>query len=350
MADDWDEIGPLNQKVHAFRARFMEYELITSIKEDLRMLVERDNTASEGGVMTLIGRSGSGKTQLIEDFMRGYPRIRHAIRHADGRVADRVTVVVVPVPDTGVKTLGEALYEELTQAEAPKERRFDIQKSIYHYTSEMQTKLVIFEESHEATADETNKTVKAVARLFKQFSNKATFSVLIVGTDEARRLVEVNSELKRRNLGSHNLLPFAWDDPESRRVFLRLLGRWDKLLQDVFQPSGLNDPALAAKIYRSSGGLVGLAAILVERAALTAVRDKVRKGTSCIMEAHLHSAHKLLDRGEPNPFSREPAQEGVPGIQGIDREAGTVGNADEEPRAATGRGARRAGRDRNFRP
>lgn len=40
--DDWDEISALNQKVHAFRAKFMEYPLLTDIKEDLRMLVERD--------------------------------------------------------------------------------------------------------------------------------------------------------------------------------------------------------------------------------------------------------------------------------------------------------------------
>lgn len=300
--------------------------------------------------MTLIGFPGSGKTQLIEDFMRDYPRECHAIRHADGRVADRATVIVVPVPDTGIKTLGEAIYQEFAGVAPPAERRFDIQQAICHYAVEMETKLVIFEESHEAAADESNRTVKAVARLFKQFSNKATFSVLIVGTDEAKRLIEVNRELKRRLLGSHHLKPLDWDDPEGRRFFVRLLKSWDSLLREVFEPSGLGGPVLAPEIYRSSGGIIGSAAVLVERAALTAVRDKVRKGTPTISEVHLHDAHLRLDRGEPNPFSKEPVRDRDGVDDAAQGEADAAPDAEQEAPAPARRGARRAGRDRLFRP
>lgn len=356
MTDGRDAIREMNRKVHAFRAQFLDYPLLKEIREDLHMLVERDNTAAEGGVMTLIGVSGSGKTKFIEDFMRE----RHAIRHADGRIADRTTVILVAVPDTGVKTLAEAIYAELTGVEAPADRRVDIQKAIYHYAEQMETRLVIFEEAHEASVDETNKTVKAVARLFKQFSNAAKFSVLIVGTEEADRLVRANKELGRRVLARHELRPLDWDRPDSRKLLLLLLRSWDKLLGDVLEPCGLGTEELAAKIHRSSGGIIGLAAILVERAALLAVRDKVdgkMRGTGedatpivGIDERHLHDAHRSVGRSEPNPFD-----DGLPrlapgpgGSEAAARQATVEPEADLPAPARTS--SRRAARDRVFRP
>ncbi len=360
MTDGRDEIRGMNRKVHAFRAQFLDYPLLKDIREDLHMLVERDNTAAEGGVMTLIGVSGSGKTKFIEDFMREYPRERHAIRHPDGRIADRATVILVAVPDTGVKTLAEAIYTELTGAEPPADRRVDIQKAIYHYAREMETRLVIFEEAHEASVDETNKTVKAVARLFKQFSNAATFSVLIVGTEEADRLVRASKELGRRVLARHRLSPLDWDRPDSRKLLLRLLRSWDKLLGEVFEPCGLGTEGLAAKIHRSSGGIIGLAAILVERAALLAVRDMVggrTRGTGedarpvvGIEERHLHEAHWSVGRNGPNPFDHgSPDAAAGPGRP--DASAGQASDAPgAEVPAPAPRGSRRAARDRVFRP
>lgn len=360
MTDDRDEIREMNRKVHAFRAQFLDYPLLKDIREDFHMLVERDNTAAEGGVMTLIGVSGSGKTKFIEDFMREYPRERHAIRHADGRIADRATVILVAVPDTGVKTLAEAIYAELTGAEAPADRRVDIQKAIYHYAEEMETKLIIFEEAHEASVDETNKTVKAVSRLFKQFSNAAKFSVLIVGTEEADRLVRANKELGRRVLARHELEPLDWDKVESRKLLLLLLRSWDKLLEDVLVPCGLGTEEFAAKIHLSSGGIIGLAAILVERAALLAVRDKVggrMRGTGedarpvlGIDERHLHEAHRSVGRSEPNPFDG-----GSPNVAPGQGRPGTVawkvsGGPGAEPPAPLRTSSRRAAKDRVFRP
>lgn len=360
MTDGRERIREMNGKVHAFRAQFLDYPLLKDIREDLHMLVERDNTAAEGGVMTLIGVSGSGKTKFIEDFMREYPRERHTIRHPDGRIADRATVILVAVPDTGVKTLAEAIYTELTGAEPPADRRVDIQKAIYHYAEQMETRLVIFEEAHEASVDETNKTVKAVARLFKQFSNAATFSVLIVGTEEADRLVRANKELGRRVLARHELGPLDWDKPDSRKLLLRLLRSWDKLLEDVLEPCGLGTEELAAKIHRSSGGIIGLAAILVERAALLAVRDKVAdrtRGTGAdarpvlgIDERHLHDAHRLVGRGGANPFD-----DGSPKVASSSERPnvaarGGIVEPETDLASPARKGGRRAARDRMFRP
>ncbi len=331
-----EQIAKLNAIVHGFRAEFIDRPELETIRTDIRMLVTRDNAASEGGVMTLLGVPGSGKTQFIQDFITEYPRERHAII-SDGKRNDRVPVIVVAVSDTGIKGLSKSIYEALAQAEPPSESRFNIQKAIYHYAEEMDTRLMIFEEAHDADSDKTGLMVAAVARLFKQLSNKAKFSVLIVGTLSARRLVESNKELKRRNLGFHVLHPISWDDPSSRTFFIKLLNTWDKLLTPAVGPSGLGG-ALAVKVARSSGGVIGLAALLIERAGITAVIDKVRHGGTCITEGHLYKAHDLLGFDGENPFERPDDASRQPVSP---PEAGAV---------PVRRGRRQAARDRPFRP
>jgi hypothetical protein len=186
----------------------------------------------------------------------------------------------------------------------------------------METKLIIFEESHDADSDRTGATVAAVARLFKQFSNKAMFSVLIVGTLRAKSLVTSNPELKRRNLAFHTLHPISWDDPASRQFFIRMLNTWDKLL--------------APKISRSSRGVIGLASVLIERAGIMAVIDKVRHGGTRITESHLHDAHDMLGLDGENPFEKPGSAE---------RTAAPAPDAIPWPP-----GGRKAARDRMFRP
>ncbi len=332
-----EQIAKLNAVVHAFRAEFIDRPELEPIRDDLRMLITRDNTVSEGGVLTLLGVSGSGKTQFIQDFIADYPRERHAIVK-DGKRNDRVTVVVVAVTDTGIKDLSKEIYLALAQAEPPVESRADILKAVYHYADQMETKLIIFEEAHDASADRTGLMVAAVARLFKQIANRATFSILIVGTPDAGALVSSNKELKRRNFGFHTLHPISWDDPPSRRFLIKLLNTWDKLLAPALGLSGLGGQ-LAVKIVKSSGGIIGLAALLVERAGITAVVDKVRRGGTCITETHFFTAHNLLLFETDNPFVPAPGTP-LPPVP-----------PEPKPVKPTGRkGGRQAARDKDFRP
>lgn len=287
-----------------FRAQYVEYDALREIKEDLRMLVNRDNRAAEGSVMTLLGVPGSGKTQFINSFVAEYPREKHAIVYPgpEGRKADRAPVVIVDMPDAGVKSVLQATYEAITESELKDARRYDLESAIGHYAEEQQTKLIIFEEGHEASVDETSKTLKAVARLLRRLSNKAIFSVLIVGTEAAADVVKPNKELHRRNLGFHTIKPMDWNSPADRSFFVKLLRTWDKLLQEGFAPSGLGEPETAAKIAAASQGVIGLAAQLLERAGTLAARDVVAKRADHITEAHFRAAHNLLAMSTPNPF------------------------------------------------
>ena len=153
--------------------------------------------------------------------------------------------------------------------------------------------------------------------MLKRLANKATLSVLLVGTEDVRPLVEKNRELHRRGLGFHRIKPFSWNDDADRDVFIRLLNTWDSKLQKGFKKSGLGQVGMAAKIFRSSDGIIGWAAVLVERAGTLAARDVVSGKVDHITEAHLNAAHDLLEVPARNPFrAREPAEAATAGGEG----------------------------------
>ena len=339
MQSNQDKLDRLYAISSAFRAQYVEYDQLRNIREDLRMLVNRDNRASEGAVMTLMGVPGSGKTHFINSFVADYPRQKHAIvrETPEGIVkSDRATVVLVEMPDTGVKSVVQAIYEGVTQSQLKDARRYDIEDAIAHYAEEQETKLIILEEAHDAGVDNTSKTLKAVARLLRRMANKALFSILIVGTEEAAQLVESNRELHRRHLGFHTIQPSDWNNPADRAFFTKLLRTWDNFLQEGFAPSGLGQPEIAAKIAAASGGVIGTAAVLLERAGTFAARDVVAGRSDHITEAHFWAAYDGRKRAGDNPFAKPGSRQTVEGTE-----------APKTP--AVKLSTRRAAPDRNFR-
>ena len=132
------ELDRLYATCQGFRADYVDFERLGDIKEDLRMLVNRDNSGSEEGVMTLLGASGSGKTHFINSFVADHPREPLAIRYPDGKKADRATVVVVDMPDSGVNPVTRATYAALAGVQPPADKRYDVETAIGHFAEEQQ--------------------------------------------------------------------------------------------------------------------------------------------------------------------------------------------------------------------
>lgn len=334
--------------VESIRSIFVEYDRITELKQEFADLVTRDNAASEGGIILLTGAPGSGKTQLITDFIRNYPAQPRAIVKPNGDVADRAPVVSFEVSDLGLKAMTEDMFAKLSGLDASAERRKDIEQDIVHYAREMETRLFIFEEVHSATQDRQPKTLAAYARFFKRMSNKSMFSLLLVGTEDAKQVVAASPELERRVLATLEVSGFDWNDVSEREDFLEILDGIDERLATVFgRKSGLAEPNVAVRIHRAAeGGTIGLAARLIERAAILVLRELEAPGDHSVTPAHLARAYESqrLTKGGFNPFTSD--------MEAVPQAAATA-----KGRSATGRGGgtrrgggRAAARDRNFRP
>ena len=293
-------------QVETIRALYVEHDRITPIKDEIRRLYHRDNKASEGGCMLLTGPSGSGKTKLIEDFISDFPRIPHGRVDAQGNVADDAPVVCATVPDTSLKTLTERLFHAFSGTTAnSRRRRFDLQEAIVFHAKEMNTRLLILEEAHQAIDRKRDVVAHDVAVFLKDLSNKAQFSLLIVGTDKAKRLITANAELERRVISAQELKPFSWDAQDDRDIFIGLLMEFDeRLAKPLGMLSNLDDKETALRIHVATGGLVGQLARLLENAGVIAIRE----GGGCVKQRltleHLARAFEktAIDKEAANPF------------------------------------------------
>jgi hypothetical protein len=255
--------------------------------------------------MAVFGPTGSGKTKLIHDYTSGFVREKKAIRKDNGDYADRLPVLSVSVRDTTLKSITETLYTALMEEPAPDARRYDLEDSIAGLARDMEVKLVIFDEAHQSIDQRTDSVAKELARFFKDLSNRGIFSMAIVGTEAACRMIKSSPELERRTLVTRWLRPFDWDDRESRSTFLTLLAEFDKELKQVFgKLCGLTNPELAVPIHLASEALIGKLAKLVENAGNEASYDIVDGKADCITVEHFARAFELgaLDTGRTNPF------------------------------------------------
>ncbi len=333
-------------QVEALRSVYVEHERITAIKDDIRRLLARDNKASEGGCMLLTGPSGSGKTKLIEDFISDYPRIRHGRADADGNLADDAPVICATVPDTSLKTLTERLFHIFSGIPAKsRSRRFDLQEAIAYHAKEMNTRLLILEEAHQAIDRKRDTVAHDVAVFLKDLSNKAQFSLLIVGTGKAKRLIAANDELERRVVCVSELSPFRWDERDDRETFLGLLDVFDDwLAKPLGRNSGLCEGETALRIYVATGGLLGRLARLLENAGILAVREQAKGSKDAITLECLARAFEktALHKTQANPFL-------VPDPLGLMTRPDELTVPTEESRPRKRR-TRRANADDHFRP
>lgn len=308
MKNDFDQarLKALIAGVGAIRQHYIEHDRLLEVKEELATLLDRDNRGSEGGCLPLIGQSGSGKTKLITDFVSEHPRRKHVLVTERGEKADHAPVVLVSVPDAGLKPLMERLYTAVSgMPPSDSRRRFDLREETVRLTEEMQTSVVIFEETHQAFGKKAE-LVEQVSTFFKDLLNDAPFSIVLAGTEEVLRLFKASKELDRRKLDVLTLDPFPWNDPgaAARPEFLDILAEFDDQLAAVLgSRSGLDSPAMALRLHIATGGLIGLLAVLLERAGTFAARELVCGGEPRITVEHLKRAFARRNtEGRPNPF------------------------------------------------
>lgn len=354
MKNDFDKarLKALIAGVGAIREHYIEHDRLLEVKEELATLLDRDNRGSEGGCLALIGQAGSGKTKLITDFVAEHPRRKHALVTDRGEKADYAPVILVSVPDAGRKPLMERLYAAVSgMPPSDSRRRFDLREETVRLAKEMQTSIIIFEETHQAFGKKAE-LVEQMATFFKDLLNEATFSVVLAGTDEVLRLFKASKELERRNLDILTLDPFPWNDrgEAARAEFLDILADFDEQLAAVLgSRSGLDSPAMALRLHVATGGLIGLLAVLLERAGTFAARELVRGGEPRITMKHLARAFDRRNTERmPNPFATA-ADEAVRAIAQRPPAADAAAIPPAAVAGARGR-RRRANPDAMFRP
>lgn len=286
----------LHARVVQVREIFLANDRVALIQADMDLLLERDNTGSEGGVLTLIGEPRSGKSKILIDYARRHPKIPFGMQGPNGHVADLMRVVRVKVPNNNVKTFTEetlAALSNLTREEldGAGTRRYNLQGSIFSVAKSIGLKLLLLEETHQGDGFKKGSS-EDLAKTLKDFTNEMNASLVISGTLIARKLLECNSELEGRVLFEHELTPLSWSDLRERAMFAEMVHEIDRhLCEQVFgRLSGLADGQVLKSLMEAASGYIGHAATLIEVAGYAAVDELLAGKADCLRYDHLATA------------------------------------------------------------
>jgi hypothetical protein len=298
--------------VTSIRSLYTRYARLDRIMKVISRLVIRPAASSEGAVFALVGETRAGKSQLLRMLQLEYPRIPNGVTKPNGDFAHHIPFAIVKLPSANLKAITARVFHALVGKQAakvlgPRYTQQDAQTEITRVANECCLKLLVLDEAHQSIDRKTDKVAGDVAVFIKELANSAKYSILVVGTENASKLLDAEDELESRIHKVLRLRAF-----ERRQTDLDV---WFKILRDVDahlekrvfgRLSKLDSPDMAEALMTAANGLIGNMATLVENAGHEAVDEMLETGhPTCVRWDHLELAFTEWKLGQRrvNPFS-----------------------------------------------
>jgi Bacterial TniB protein len=211
--------------------------------------------------LLLVGPTNNGKTMIVEKFRRTHPATE-AVDAETGVATIPVVRIQMPAGPDERRFFG-AILDALGMGCWPKDGVAARQDAAVRLMRTTGVRLLVVDELHNVLSGAPAQQ-RRLLNLLRWIGNELQIPLVGVGTAEALRAIRSDDQLANR------FEPIAlrlWSDDAAYR---RLLSTLEAVLP-LRQPSGLAEPALAAKILSASEGVLGEIIALVTRAAIAAV-------------------------------------------------------------------------------
>ncbi|GAA0239982.1 hypothetical protein LNAOJCKE_3184 [Methylorubrum aminovorans] len=313
------EFHPLSPESEAMLSR-MKRLLVTSHPDlvDGVKAIHRLGTAYDrnepGSFVLLTGAAGTGKTTIMRQFIREeYARIEEAtgrppritpngLHIPDGPEGDERPAIFVNAPSSRSTTALATQLLRALGAEVPRNlMRHQVLDRLRVQLVGQKTRVLFIDEFHHLVSH-SETVVWELSELVKDILVETKVQMVLSGMPLAARPVDANPQLDRRCRHRFPLVPFGWGVDEADQKPLRdFLDELENGM-NLSAPWNLADPALAARIHASTGGIVGRITRLLSIALEHALEaDEVR-----IDEKWLAYAHDILKASgdRTNPFAQ----------------------------------------------
>lgn len=252
--------------------RWIGYDAAKGVLERLETLLVHPKSHRMPNLL-VVGDTNNGKTMLIKRFCAQH-------RARDNKGEDYATVPVIfvqapPVPDEG--RFYNAILDVLFAPYKPADRVDRKQYQAVKLMREVKLQMLVIDEVHHILAG-NHARQRAFLNVIKYLGNELEIPIVAAGTRDAFRAIQTDPQLANRF--DHAVLPRWQNDDDC----IRLLMTFERLLP-LRQPSSLDDPALADRIYAMSEGYIGEISRLLVEAAITAIKT----GKECIDRRLLES-------------------------------------------------------------
>ncbi len=205
----------------------------------------------------IFGDSGVGKTTLIDEYLREFPRTEEP-----GRT--RVPVITIETDSAqNVKAITEEILDALDVPYPSRSTQKNLFRLMKRAFKDLGVELVFFDEFQEVLPQKT-KDSPHIMRFIKRAMNETKVPWILVGTDQTQKVLEMgDNQLRRRFSGAYRLRPFSIRNPQEREDFKTYVS----LLQDAlpFKCQHLTEETHLQRIYCSTLGIPGFVANLFEQ-------------------------------------------------------------------------------------
>lgn len=253
---------PVAERIKYIRSpRWIGYDTANAILDRLESLLTHPKSHRMPNLL-VVGDTNNGKTMLMKRFCARYPADDN--KGGEGVKVPVLFVQAPPVPDEG--RFYNAILELLFAPYKPSDRTDRKQFQAIKLMRAVGLKMLVIDEIHHILAGNLTRQ-KIFLNVIKFLGNELEIPIVGVGTRDAFRAIQTDLQLSNRF--EHAVLP-RWQNDDD---YARLLMTFERMIP-LRNPSCLDDPALADRIYAMSEGFIGEISDLLVEAAVFAVTSK----------------------------------------------------------------------------
>lgn len=265
---------------YILRDRWVGYERANQIITKLEDLLVHPKIGRMPN-MLIVGNTNNGKSRLVKHFVEKHP----AVDNSSGR-GIKVPVLYIEAPDN--PNLSHFYSIILDRLFAPHKHNDKVevkQDQVIHVLKQIDLGIIIIDEMNNLVAGSATQQ-RVFLNAIKYLGNQLQRSIVGVGTQDALRAIQSDEQLSNRFLPE--TLP-TWALGEQ---FLRLLVSLETIIP-LKNPSNLIEKSLATKLYAMCEGTIGELSMLLNAAAIWAIRNTKANQPECITAQALNSCGYL---------------------------------------------------------
>lgn len=286
------DLSPIARKKLVGELRIV-FPARTATLELLERCLEDSKHSADPKCVFVGGRSGVGKSSLIESFVADHPRVR-------GEEVDHVPVLVASIPAASTrKAAASSLLVALGDMNAFSGDLAKLSHRLQWYLKRCGVEMVILDEFQHLIDSDSSKVISKTADWIKTLLIEVRIPFALVGMPEAVQIFDANPQLSRRFTRRTLIEPLTWargDAPSDLRMLLTMV---DKGLPFAVL-AGLDHPETVAWFYRHTKGILGLVMAIVREAAEFAID----RGSNRLEKEDLVAAQAQMTVSKPDRKQR----------------------------------------------
>lgn len=225
--------------------------------------------------LRVLAPSGSGKTTTIMTYAA---KIEARLSDED-RAWKRPVVILSIYPKIKVKGWWSAVLHALGQEiSRPRDTEETLRLRAYDAIRRFGVELLVIDEAQHLAV--TSSMIGEVTDRLKRFLDDGIVPLVLVGTNDAKNMLQSNLQLVNRMLPPADILPLRPESTRDQKELEAFLKRLDAAIVDqgiMIEPAGLDDPLVAACLMEIGDGSLGRIVNLIRLALGRACRREATR-------------------------------------------------------------------------